>query len=44
MIDKWKALANVIITVEFHIMLGNYQVATQLVASQVVLTSKELVA
>jgi hypothetical protein len=33
--EKWRAPVNSVITFEFHKMLGNYQVATQLVASRV---------
>jgi hypothetical protein len=41
--DKWRALVNVVMNLRFHKMLGNYQVATQLVTSLVVLSSIELV-
>jgi hypothetical protein len=39
--DKWRALVNG--TFGFRKMLGNYQVATQLMTSRVVLSSIELV-
>jgi hypothetical protein len=40
---KGRALVNAVMTFEFHKMLGNCRVATQLVASWVVLCSLELV-
>jgi hypothetical protein len=36
--DMWRALVNVVMNLGFHKMLGNYQVATQLTAFQVVLS------
>jgi hypothetical protein len=36
--DKWRALVNAVIVFGFHKMLGNYRVASQLVASRVVLS------
>jgi hypothetical protein len=40
--DKWRALVNAVIIFEFHKMLGNYGVATQLMASRVVFSFIEL--
>jgi hypothetical protein len=40
--DKWRALVNEVMNLRIHKMLGNYRVATQLVASRTVLSSKEL--
>jgi hypothetical protein len=37
--DKWRALENAVMNFWVHKMLGNYQVATQLVVSRVVLSS-----
>jgi hypothetical protein len=31
--DKWRALANAVMNLRFHEMLGKYREATQLVAS-----------
>jgi hypothetical protein len=41
--DKWRALVNVAMNLRVFKMLGNSQVPTQLVASQVVLNFIELV-
>jgi hypothetical protein len=41
--NRWRDLVNVVINFRFHKMLGNYQVTTQLVASQVMLSSIELI-
>jgi hypothetical protein len=41
--DRWRARVNSVINFGFHKILGNYQVASQLVASRVVLSSIELV-
>jgi hypothetical protein len=41
--DKWRALVNVGLNFRVTKMMGNYQVATQLVASQVVFSSIELI-
>jgi hypothetical protein len=41
--DKWRAIVNEVMNFGFHKMLGNYEVATQLMASRVVLSSMELV-
>jgi hypothetical protein len=40
---RWKALVNSVMNLGFHKMLGIYREAAQLVASQVVLSSTELV-
>jgi hypothetical protein len=40
--DKWRALVKAVMNLRFHKMLGNYRVATQLVASRVVLSSTEV--
>jgi hypothetical protein len=40
---RWRALVNVVMNLWLHKMLGNYRVAAQLVASQVVLSSIELI-
>jgi hypothetical protein len=37
--DKWRALVNAVMNRQFHNMLGNYRVATQLVVSRVVHSS-----
>jgi hypothetical protein len=41
--DKWRALLNAVMNFVSHRMLGNYPIATQLMASRVVLSSVELV-
>jgi hypothetical protein len=41
--NKWRALVNAVMNLLFHKMLGNYGVATHLVACQVVFSSIELV-
>jgi hypothetical protein len=41
--DKWQAFVNEVMNLSLHKMLGNYRVASQLVASRVVLSSIELV-
>jgi hypothetical protein len=41
--NRWGALANAVINIKFHKMLGNCQVASQLVTSQVVLNSVVLI-
>jgi hypothetical protein len=38
---RWRALVNVVMNLWFHKMLRNYQMAAQLVASRVVLSSTE---
>jgi hypothetical protein len=40
---RWRALVNSVMNLRVPKMLGNYRMATQLVASRVVLSSKELV-
>jgi hypothetical protein len=42
-IDECKALVSLVMNLRFHKMLGNYRVASHLVASRVVLSSLELV-
>jgi hypothetical protein len=41
--NRWRALVNTVLNFGFHKMLGNYRVASQLIVSQVVLSSIELV-
>jgi hypothetical protein len=41
--NRWRVLVNSVMNFGFHKMLGNYRVASQLVASRVVLSSIELV-
>jgi hypothetical protein len=38
---RWRALVHVVMNLPVHKMLGNYQVAAQLVASRVMLSSTE---
>jgi hypothetical protein len=40
---RWRVLVNSVWTFGFHIMLGIYRMAEQLVASRMVLSSTELV-
>jgi hypothetical protein len=39
--DEWRALVNSVMNLRVHKMLGNYRVASQLVASLVMLSSIE---
>jgi hypothetical protein len=41
--NRWRALVDSVLNVRFHKMLENYQVASQVVASPIVLSSIELV-
>jgi hypothetical protein len=41
--NKWRALVNAVTNLQVHKLLGNYRVATQLVASRVALSSTKLV-
>jgi hypothetical protein len=41
--DRWRALVSAVMNLRASKVLGNYRVASQLVASRVVLSSKELV-
>jgi hypothetical protein len=41
--ENWRALMNTVMNLRIRKMLGNYRVASQLVASRVVLSSIELV-
>jgi hypothetical protein len=39
--NRWRALVNSVLDFGFHRMLGNFQVASELVSSQVVLSSMD---